>query len=164
MTLLSYFVFCHRECMLSCSVCGTLWTAAHQAPLYMEFSKQEYRSMLPFSTPGDFPNPRIESVSLESPALAGGFFTTEPPGKPECDCQRTIRTSVSTGDVPPEGSGLGGALGRGVANFSLARGPGMVSGTAGLSQCPVLIPNLLLQATGAHCPSLLGTIHCLPSS
>ena len=55
-------------------------------------------------------------------------------------------------------------LGRSVANSSLARGPGMVSGTAGVSQCPVLMPNLLLQVTGAHCPSLLGTIHCPPSS
>ena len=56
------------------------------------------------------------------------------------------------------------ALGRSVVNSSLAHGPGMVSGTAGLSQCPVLMPNHLLQVTGAHCPSLLGTIHCLPSS
>ena len=35
--------------------------------------------MLPFPSPGDLPDPRIE---LESPALAGGFFTTAPPGKP----------------------------------------------------------------------------------
>ena len=41
----------------------------------MEFSRQEYWSGLPFPSPGDFPDPRIEPVS---PALAGGFFTTEP--------------------------------------------------------------------------------------
>ena len=48
----------------------------------MEFSRQEYWSMLSFPPPGDFYNPEIEPVSLVSPALAGGFFTTEPPGKP----------------------------------------------------------------------------------
>jgi len=45
----------------------------------MRFPRQEYWSGLSFSPPGDLPNPRIEPVS---PALAGGFFTTEPPGKP----------------------------------------------------------------------------------
>ena len=38
---------------------------------------------LPFPTPGNLLNPRIEPTSLESPALAGGFFTTESPGKPQ---------------------------------------------------------------------------------
>ena len=73
----------------------------------MGFPRQEYWSAFPFPFPGDLPNPQIEHVSLESPALAGGFFITEPPGKPECDCKSTIGTPVSTGDVPPEGSGLG---------------------------------------------------------
>ena len=45
----------------------------------MEFSRQEYWSGFPFPSPGDLPNPGIEPVSPESPALAGGFFTTEPP-------------------------------------------------------------------------------------
>ena len=45
----------------------------------MEFSRQEYWSRLPFPSPGDLPNPEIETTF---PALAGGFFTTEPPGKP----------------------------------------------------------------------------------
>ena len=44
----------------------------------MEFSRQDYRSGLPFPTPGDLPDPVIEPAS---PALAGGFLTTEPPGK-----------------------------------------------------------------------------------
>ena len=60
----------------------TPWIVAHQAPLYMEFSKQEYWSGLPFPTPGDIPDPRIEPVYLASPALAGRFFTTIPPEKP----------------------------------------------------------------------------------
>ena len=46
----------------------------------MEFSRQEYRSGLPFPTPGDLLDPGIEPTSFVSPALAGGFFTTEPPG------------------------------------------------------------------------------------
>ena len=56
---------------------------AHQAPLSMGFFRQEYWSWLPFPPPGDLPNPGIEPVSLESPALASRFFTTEPPGKPQ---------------------------------------------------------------------------------
>ena len=60
----------------------TPWTVAHQAPLPLGFLKQEYWSGLPFSTPGDLPTPGIEPASLASPALADGFFTTVPPGKP----------------------------------------------------------------------------------
>ena len=54
------------------------WTVARQAPLSMGFSRQEYWSELPFPSPGDLPDSGIESAS---PALAGGFFTTEPTGK-----------------------------------------------------------------------------------
>ena len=53
-----------------------------QAPLFMEFSRQEYWSGLLFPTPGDLSDPGIETASPESPALAGGFFITVPPGKP----------------------------------------------------------------------------------
>ena len=56
----------------------TPWTAARQAPLSTEFTKQEYWSGLPFTASGDLPDPGIEPVSPVSPALAGGFFTTEP--------------------------------------------------------------------------------------
>ena len=51
------------------------WTAACQAHLSMEFSRQEYWNRLVFPTPGD-PNPGTELESLGSPALAGRFFTT----------------------------------------------------------------------------------------
>ena len=51
----------------------------HQAPLSMEFSRQEYWSRLPFPPPGDLPDPAIEPLSLMSPALAGRFFTTSAP-------------------------------------------------------------------------------------
>ena len=47
----------------------------------MEFSRQEFWSRLPFPTPGDLLDPGIEPMFLASPALAGGFFTTEPHAK-----------------------------------------------------------------------------------
>ena len=57
----------------------TPWTVAHQAPLSMEFSRQEYWSGLPFPIPVGLPDPGIKPASL---ALAGRFFTTVPPVKP----------------------------------------------------------------------------------
>ena len=53
-------------------------TVAFQALLSMEFSRQECWNGLPFPTPGDLPN---QGIKLAYPALAGGLFTTEPPGK-----------------------------------------------------------------------------------
>ena len=58
---------------------ATPWTVACQVPLSMELSRQEYCSGLSFLSPGDLPDPEIEPMS---PALTGGFLTTEPPGKP----------------------------------------------------------------------------------
>ena len=54
------------------------WTVAHQAPLSMGFSRQEYWSGLPFPSPAD-----LLDASL---SLTGAFFTTEPPGKPQVFC------------------------------------------------------------------------------
>jgi len=48
----------------------------------MGFFRQEYWSGFPFPPPVDLPNLGIKPTSSASPALAGGFFTTEPPGKP----------------------------------------------------------------------------------
>ena len=61
---------------------ATPWTVAWQAPLSMGFSRQAYWSGLPFPSPGDLPDPGVEPMSPVSHALAGGFFTTEPLGKP----------------------------------------------------------------------------------
>ena len=58
---------------------ATQWTIAHQALLSMGFPRQEYWSGLPFPSPGDLPDPEIKPGSQ---ALPGGFFITEPPGKP----------------------------------------------------------------------------------
>ena len=58
---------------------ATPWTVACQAPLSMEFSRQEYWSGLPFPSPGDLPDPGIKPASPCIPmpsALAGGSFTT----------------------------------------------------------------------------------------
>ena len=64
----------------SCLTLVTPWTVACQAPLSMGFPRQEYWSGFPFPSPGDFPDPGIKPTS---PALAGGFFTVEPLGKPK---------------------------------------------------------------------------------
>ena len=53
-----------------------LWTVAHQVPLSMGFSRQEYWSALPCSPPADLSDPRIKPTPLMSPALAGRFFTS----------------------------------------------------------------------------------------
>ena len=54
----------------------TPWTVAHQAPLSMGFSRQEYWSEVPFPPPGDLPNPGIKP---ESPALQADSLPSEPP-------------------------------------------------------------------------------------
>ena len=61
----------------------TLWTIACQAPLSMGFSMQDYWSGLPFPTPGNLPNPRIESTSLVSPALQAHSLLAKLLGKPK---------------------------------------------------------------------------------
>ena len=77
----------YDACVCSLShvqLCATPWTVARQAPLSVEFPRQEYWSGLPFPTPGDLPEPGVKLMFLVSPAsptLAGRFFTSEPPGK-----------------------------------------------------------------------------------
>ena len=63
----------HFTCV---QLCETLWTVAHQAPLFTGFSRQEYRNGLSCPPPGNLPHPGIEPACLQSSALAGGFFTT----------------------------------------------------------------------------------------
>ena len=70
------FVNCVCHALSYVQLFATPWTVAHQAPLSMKFSGQEYWTGLPFSPPGDLLDPGIEPESLVSPALAGGFFTT----------------------------------------------------------------------------------------
>ena len=87
--------------MRACTLCqfnhvqlfSTPWTVARLTSLSMGFSRQEYWSGLPCLPPGELPDPGIEPVS---PALAGRFFTTEPPGDP-----------VEVGDSPINCGGAG---------------------------------------------------------
>ena len=75
---------CARECVRVCRISRfghvwlfvMLWTVAHQVPLSMGFSRQEYWRGLLLPPPGDLPHPGIKPSSLVSPALAGRFFTT----------------------------------------------------------------------------------------
>ena len=77
---------CVCVCVLShVQLFVTPWTVAHQDPLSMGFSRQEYRCGLPFPSPGDPPDPGTKPKYLMSPALAGGLLTKEPPGKPRVE-------------------------------------------------------------------------------
>ena len=82
---LQWFSSIGRACILSClgrvRLFVTPWTAAHQAPPSMGFSRQEYWSGWPFSPPGDLPDPGIEPAFFTSPALAGWIFTTSTIGE-----------------------------------------------------------------------------------
>ena len=76
---------CASDCVCARSLSrvrlfATPWTVAHQALLSIKFSRQEYWSGFQFL----LPRPGTEPISLESPELAGGFFTTSPPAKPMC--------------------------------------------------------------------------------
>ena len=72
-----FFIACKLSCIW---LFQTPQTVAHQAPLSMGFSRQEYWSGLPFPSPGDFPDPGTEPMFPVPPALAGIFFTTAPRG------------------------------------------------------------------------------------
>ena len=63
----------HAQSFSHVRLFATPWTSASQAPLSMEFSRQEYWNGMPFPTAGDLPGPGIEPAS---PTLAGGFFTS----------------------------------------------------------------------------------------
>ena len=77
---------------------ATPWTVACRALLSIEFSRHEYWNCLLFPTPGNLPNPKIKPTSPVFLALAGGFFTTVPPGKPALSitCCLTLGSSTET--------------------------------------------------------------------
>ena len=60
----SQFSFCYLVVKLCPNFSAAPWTVARQTPLFVGFSRQEYRSGLPFPSPGDLPDPGIESPSL----------------------------------------------------------------------------------------------------
>ena len=77
-----FFLIYRKQVCVSHSVmsdfCATPWTVAHQTPLSMEFSRQEYRSGVPLPSPGYLSNPGIEP---RSPALQADSLLSESPGK-----------------------------------------------------------------------------------
>ena len=66
----------HAESLSHVRLFAAPWAVACQAPLPIEFSRQEYLNGSPFHPPGDLPDPGIKAASLASPALAGRFFIT----------------------------------------------------------------------------------------
>ena len=68
------------------------WTAAHQAPLSMGFSRQEYWSRLPCPSPGDFPNPGIEP---RSSSLQADSLLSKPPRKPLNYCDKNPEHEIN---------------------------------------------------------------------
>ena len=104
------------ECMLSWfQLFVTPWIVAHQTPLSMRFPRQEYWNGLLFLSPGDLPDPGIK---LKSPALAGGFFTSQPVNMKCFQCCKTrllppgLRAAMQMGGVGRKGS-KSRALGQG---------------------------------------------------
>ena len=72
----------HAQSLSHVRLFAILCTIVHHTLLSTEFLRQEYWSRLPVPTPGDLLNLGMQPASLESPAFAGGFFTTEISGKP----------------------------------------------------------------------------------
>ena len=88
----------------------TLWSVAHQAPLSMGFSRQEYWSGWLFPPPpGDLPDPGIEPLSLTSPAVAGGVSNTSATKVKVARSSPTLRPHViySPWDSPHQNIGVG---------------------------------------------------------
>ena len=74
-SVVSCFKCCRQYSLSFIQLFSTPWTVAHQVPLSMGISRLEYWSGLPFSFPGDIPNPGIKS---RSPALQADYFPFEP--------------------------------------------------------------------------------------
>ena len=110
---------------------ATLWTVFCQAPLPMGFPRQEYWNGLPFPTPGDLPDPGIESASPASPVLAGRFFTTEP-----------LRKRQGQTSMIPWSSHLQRSLG-----FQVSQGPFSQAVSASWPKAKVLRPTSFWEQT-----------------
>ena len=83
------------SCFSSFLLFATPWIVAHQAPLSMGFSRQEYWSELSCPPLRDLLNPGIKPISPVSPGLQAGSLPTDPPGKPKGCCQEPAR------EMPP---------------------------------------------------------------
>ena len=75
---------------------ATLWTTAHQAPLSMGVSRQEYWSGLPFPSPGDLPDPRIEP---RSPTIPADSLPSGPQEKPISLCSNPYFYTLNSDSI-----------------------------------------------------------------
>ena len=85
----------------------TPWAVTHQAPLSMEFPRQEYWSRLPFFSPGDLPDPGIEP---RSPTLQADSLLSVPPENPQRVSWSVMSDSLCPRDCSPPGSSVHGIL------------------------------------------------------
>ena len=86
------YLLYHCCCLVAQSCLDTFatsWTVAHQDPLSTDFPRQEYWSGLPFPSPGDLLDSGSEPMSLVSPAMAGGFFSTGKPPSILLQCNKS---------------------------------------------------------------------------
>ena len=88
---LRWNLVCVCELLSHVGLFATPQTVARQAPLSMDFSRQEYWSGLPFSSPGDLSDPGTEPMS---PALQEDYLPSEPPGKPKMELQMELRLPI----------------------------------------------------------------------
>ena len=79
------YCYCCLVAKSCLTICDLMECSPPGSSLSMGFLRQEYWSGLPFPSPGDLPSPGIKPVS---PALAGGFFITEPSRKPTKDISK----------------------------------------------------------------------------
>ena len=111
----------------SCLIFATPWTVACQAPLSIEFSRQEYWSGYAFPSPGDFPN---QGIKPTSPALQAESLLSEPPGKPciplsEYESESCLVMSDSLGPHGLYSPWNSPGQNTGVGNHSLSRAAGV---------------------------------------
>ena len=90
---------CWAQSRQSCLTFCNLWTVAHQAPLSMEFSRQEYWSGLPCPPSGDLPNTAIEPIPLTSPALQASSLPLSHLGSLGCKDHHNNALNASACDV-----------------------------------------------------------------
>ena len=117
----------------------TPWTVGCQAPLSMGFSRQEYWNGLSSSSPEDLPDPGIEPLSLTSPALAGGFFTTS---------ATWVRKIQAEDDKRP----IGPSQGRGISINSVKA---VAAAAKSLQSCPTLCDPIDSSPPGSPVPGIL---------
>ena len=123
----------------ACLTAGAPWAAAHQSPPLMGPPSYKYWSGLRLPPPGDLPSLGIEPAA---PALGGGFFTTQPPGKPACtllsqalSCDNYIYIASPGGSDGKESARSAGDLG---STPGLGRSPG--GGHGNPLQCLASVP------------------------